>query len=399
MSNIDLLGGGGSSGGLAIGDPVTGGTPNHVLFIDPSGNLGEDADFFYDETGRQFQVGGNNYDIQSLFGGALIQFDGIDLVFYSGVDAGKFTINPGNSSAVIFEIADTTASQYLMTSNPTGKSINFGTTSDLGGLVGMVVIDVLDPTLVIRAKVGQTGNLTTWQGTSTAQVIGVTPTGALNFGDLSSGVTASGTTAGVFTLGGYGGTNNENITLDFEGVSNRVTLASTTGITNVEFTINNRYPDNIQVQFGSSTDARFEWDTTETNDALKLGVAVGAASQSGNFIFCEAADIGTNFGHAVATNPTFYIQSADQTQTSDYIRFYHDQTDGCIDVGNGNLKINKTIDLTQIAAGTADFIINATTDTPTVTWGAAAGNEASTAPAGYLEIVVAGNPRYIPFWA
>lgn len=57
------------------------------------------------------------------------------------------------------------------------------------------------------------------------------------------------------------------------------------------------------------------------------------------------------------------------------------------------------IDLSTISAGNPNLKINATSDTPTVTWGAAAGNEASAAPAGYLEILVGANTRYIPFWA
>lgn len=58
-----------------------------------------------------------------------------------------------------------------------------------------------------------------------------------------------------------------------------------------------------------------------------------------------------------------------------------------------------TIDISGISAGVPNLRITATSDTPTVTWGASAGNESSTAPAGYLEISVGGNPRYIPFWA
>lgn len=57
------------------------------------------------------------------------------------------------------------------------------------------------------------------------------------------------------------------------------------------------------------------------------------------------------------------------------------------------------IDLSGISAGAPNFSLTATSDTPAVTWGAAAGNEASAAPAGYIEITVGANTRYIPFWA
>jgi hypothetical protein len=56
------------------------------------------------------------------------------------------------------------------------------------------------------------------------------------------------------------------------------------------------------------------------------------------------------------------------------------------------------IDLTAISAGNPNLVINATSDTPTVAF-TGGGNAPTTAPAGYLEITVAGNSRYIPFWA
>jgi hypothetical protein len=40
-------GSGGGGGGVTIGDAVTGGTATRVLFVDGSGNLGEDADFTF----------------------------------------------------------------------------------------------------------------------------------------------------------------------------------------------------------------------------------------------------------------------------------------------------------------------------------------------------------------
>lgn len=57
------------------------------------------------------------------------------------------------------------------------------------------------------------------------------------------------------------------------------------------------------------------------------------------------------------------------------------------------------IDFTTITAGNPNIKINATTDTPTAAWGAGVGNEVSTTPAGWMEINVGGNARYIPYWA
>lgn len=57
------------------------------------------------------------------------------------------------------------------------------------------------------------------------------------------------------------------------------------------------------------------------------------------------------------------------------------------------------IDLTAISAGNPNLKITATSDTPTVTWTALGTFIATTAPAGYMEITVGGNSRYVPFWA
>lgn len=52
--------GGGSGGGSTIGGAVTGGTPNSVLFVDPSGNLGQDnANFNYISTTHNLTLGGS----------------------------------------------------------------------------------------------------------------------------------------------------------------------------------------------------------------------------------------------------------------------------------------------------------------------------------------------------
>lgn len=57
------------------------------------------------------------------------------------------------------------------------------------------------------------------------------------------------------------------------------------------------------------------------------------------------------------------------------------------------------LDLSAIAAGSPNMTITATSDTPTVVWSAIGTNPPSTTPAGYIEIVVGGNARYVPFWA
>jgi len=68
--------------------------------------------------------------------------------------------------------------------------------------------------------------------------------------------------------------------------------------------------------------------------------------------------------------------------------------------GTDPIRFDGPIDLSAIAAGNSNLTITATSDTPTVTWGAVSETiKASAAPAGYLEITVGGAARYIPFWA
>ena len=56
------------------------------------------------------------------------------------------------------------------------------------------------------------------------------------------------------------------------------------------------------------------------------------------------------------------------------------------------------LDVSAIDAGNPNLKITATSDTPTVAF-TGGGNAPTTAPAGYLEILVGSTPRYIPFWA
>lgn len=56
------------------------------------------------------------------------------------------------------------------------------------------------------------------------------------------------------------------------------------------------------------------------------------------------------------------------------------------------------IDLSAISAGSPNLKVTATSDTPTVAF-TGGGNAPTTAPAGYIEILVGASARYIPFWA
>ena len=166
------------------------------------------------------------------------------------------------------------------------------------------------------------------------------------------GVRLSATAAGVLTVGGYGNTNNEALTVGFEATSDQVDINTSTGVTAIKTSgiSNIVFSDDINVAFGNSFDAKFQWDTAETNDSFKLGIPVGTAAQSGIFYIVEAADLNTNFGGAAVSNPTIRFQSADATQTSQFISFVHDQSDGMITSGAGDIVLSP---FANVGIGTA----------------------------------------------
>ena len=106
--------------------------------------------------------------------------------------------------------------------------------------------------------------------------------------------------------------------------------------------------DDIQVTFGSSQDAVIEWETSQTQDALVLGL-----SGSNTFIITSKADIATDYGHAANTDPLLVVHSADEATTTDFISLEHNQTNAVINAGGGtlDLAVGGTV---QATAGHAD---------------------------------------------
>ena len=152
---------------------------------------------------------------------------------------------------------------------------------------------VTDDTFSIDCANGKVG-IGTSTPISPLQVVGILTTPEIN------------TTSGVLTLGGTGGTNNENLTFDFETTANRVDVGSSTGVTTT------MWSGDLVLQ--------------EEGDARVPGIS--------------------------DTDPRFRIYSADATQANDYIEMYHDQTDAVIDVGSGDLIVTDGTKL-QVDSATA----------------------------------------------
>ena len=173
----------------------------------------------------------------------------------------------------------------------------------------------------------------------------------INIGS-ATGVSAT-AAAGVLTLAGIGGTNNENLLLNFEGTANivRATTATAANLilqlaTGVNATL--YMYDSQKFVIGNGNDSAFEW-TTVGNDNLQLGLAVGSAPQSGYLSLMEYADIDDVDRSPLATsvNPVLRIYSADATSATDYGEFYQDGTNFNIGLGEGTL--NTVIDSANTA--------------------------------------------------
>jgi hypothetical protein len=93
------------------------------------------------------------------------------------------------------------------------------------------------------------------------------------------------------------------------------------------------FADNIEAKFGNTAaapDAALFWNTTQTVDALFLGLP---AAQN-VFIIAEYADKAYDFAHGAQTNPTLFIQSANQSAT-EWLAISHAQTKSLYHSGYG----------------------------------------------------------------
>lgn len=259
------------------------------------------------------------------------------------VGLSEITFNESEQTADIRMEASTMPNMFFLDSS--ANTMLFGTATDLSSTVGIKAVADTDIGLVVQAfSATHSAVLQSWQTSAGAQLAAIPIGGGIQLG-TSTGVTLTGA-AGILTMTGNSGTA-ENLTWDFTA-SNKVTLGSTSSVTAIQTGLFFYFNDDVQQSWGTGQDFRIEWDTAETNDTIKLATQVGAAAGSGNILIIDYTDLGTNFGVPTVTNPTIRIQSADATQTSDFISIYHDQTNGVIDVGNGVLSIPTQTDFSSV---------------------------------------------------
>lgn len=259
-----------SAGGMAIGGAVTGGTAGSVLYLDGSGNLGQDARFFYDADGTagphavpgMLYVGG---------GGLAIRGNGLDTGGYLAIED------------------ETTAQLFLY-----GAAGVLRVTPGLG-VDGPVVIQPSGDAKVLDvwSSASQTQNLQQWSDSAGVKYSRVTATGYIAFGKTSA------PTAGVLSSEGTFYVNTGDNTLracwnsggsDFEGsivttnVANTFTAAqtfnasttATANITTANITVLN--------MSGASVSAVIRPSTATTNAAqtvLALSSTCSASTADG----------------------------------------------------------------------------------------------------------------------
>lgn len=95
---------------------------------------------------------------------------------------------------------------------------------------------------------------------------------------------------------------------------------------------------NKPIYFDSGARQGIKHSTAQTPDALVVGVD-GAGTYSRNFILAEKGDWDFDFAHANPTNPTFIVHSANQS-TTEWLSLTHDQTDGVISTGAGDIYLS-----------------------------------------------------------
>ena len=105
--------------------------------------------------------------------------------------------------------------------------------------------------------------------------------------------------------------------------------------------------------FGTSDDFRLMYSTTQTPDSMLYAVS----SDSRAIVFTEVADMTVDFAHALQTNPTLFIQSADGATIADYLSLAHDQTNSVVGSGSGTVTFPQGFAGTENAVTGADSLV------------------------------------------
>jgi len=96
-----------------------------------------------------------------------------------------------------------------------------------------------------------------------------------------------------------------------------------------------KFTDNVTIIFGTGSDAQMKYN----NGLVPNGLVLGVGADNNALIICEKADFSFNFAHALATNPTVFIHSANQN-TTQWLGLTHNATDAVVSSGTGGIQLN-----------------------------------------------------------
>jgi len=110
--------------------------------------------------------------------------------------------------------------------------------------------------------------------------------------------------------------------------------------------------DAVDFTFGASDDAVIRWST---GDASNHSFVIGLADANQAVHITDKTAVATDWDVVADTHPSLYIHS-DTTPATDYIKIWHDATDGFIDSASGNLVLMAGgAELVSIETGTVVF--------------------------------------------
>lgn len=142
----------------------------------------------------------------------------------------------------------------------------------------------------------------------------------------------------ILRLGATGGSFDHYIDFKFNRFSSVIQVLPSTAL---QMNADLAFPDGYKFKFGNGAEAFFRFRGSVNNDHLQLALKVNDANHTGHLVILEESDFASaNRIPSATANPTLRIYSSDATQANDYIEVSHNQDDGVIATGAGNIRLN-----------------------------------------------------------
>ena len=156
--------------------------------------------------------------------------------------------------------------------------------------------------------------------------------------DLRNGEFFHNDSDGKITLGGGGGTNNEDIVLDFETSANRIEVSSNTDMNLFDFNnigvLTSTIYVNTQASSSGASVAGITYSLTNAQTIFSNSAAYG-----NHWVFGAGASVTKDFDHVPQTNPTLYVHSDSDPDlgNTEWLSLHHNVTEGRIETGTGKI--------------------------------------------------------------